>query len=83
MAAMLPLCSMPAQARGDSLRYEVELSANASSGKYAPLWFTANRYGLSTERPQGGHLRAGVQYDTRFGKGWGLQAGLDVAGAID
>lgn len=83
MAAMLPLCSMPAQGRGDSLRYEVELSANASSGKYAPLWFTANRYGLSTERPQGGHLRAGVQYDTRFGKGWSLQAGLDVAGAID
>lgn len=81
-AALLP-CFMQARAEGDSLRYEVELSANASSGKYAPLWFTANRYGLSSERPQSGYLRAGVQYGTRFGKGWSLQAGLDLAGGID
>lgn len=83
MAAALLPCFMQAQAEGDSLRYEVELSANASSGKYAPLWFTANRYGLSSERPQSGYLRAGVQYGTRFGRGWSLQAGLDLAGGID
>ena len=83
MAAVLPLCLQHAAARGDSLRYEVELSANASSGDYAPLWFTANRYGLSSERPNSGYLRAGVQYDTRFGHGWSLQAGVDLAGTVD
>ena len=81
--AVLPLLAVTADAEGDSLRYEVELSANASTGTYAPLWFTANRYGLSSERPNSGYLRAGAQYDTRFGHGWSLRAGLDLAGAVD
>ena len=82
-AAALSLLALETGARGDSLSYNVELSANASSGRYAPLWFTANRYGLSSERPNSGYLRAGVQYDTRFGKGWSVQAGVDLAGAVD
>ena len=82
LSTVLPLCVAAADARNDSLRYEVELSANASTGDYAPLWFTANRYGLSSERPQSGYLRAGVRYDTGFGRGWSLQAGLDIAGGI-
>lgn len=83
LAALLPLCAGQAVAQSDSLRYGVELSGNVSSGKYAPLWFTANRYGLSSERPNSGYLRAGVRYDKRMGKGWSLQAGLDLAGAVD
>ena len=82
-AAALSLLALEAGARGDSISYNVELSANASSGRYAPLWFTANRYGLSSERPNSGYLRAGVQYDTHFGKGWSVQAGVDLAGAVD
>lgn len=83
MAAMLPLCAATAGARGDSLTYKIELSGNASTGEYAPLWFTANRYGLSSERPNSGYLRAGVKYDTDLGKGWSVEAGLDLAGTID
>lgn len=82
-AAVLSLLAVEAGARGDSISYNVELSANASSGRYAPLWFTANRYGLSSERPNSGYLRAGAAYKTHFGKGWSLQAGLDLAGAVD
>lgn len=83
MAAMLPLCAATAGARGDSLTYKIELSGNASTGEYAPLWFTANRYGLSSERPNSGYLRAGVKYNTDLGKGWSVEAGLDLAGTID
>lgn len=83
LIALLPLCGLEAAAEGDTLSYRLELSGNASTGDYAPLWFTANRYGLSSERPQSGYLRAGVQYTTRFGHGWSLQSGLDLAGAID
>ena len=74
-AAALSLLALEAGARGDSISYNVELSANASSGRYAPLWFTANRYGLSSERPNSGYLRAGVQYDTHFGKGFYVRRG--------
>ena len=44
-------CALPAltgRAQSDTtLTYRVEASANVSSGDYAPLWFTANRNGLS------------------------------------
>lgn len=82
-AAALSLLAVEAGARGDSLSYNVELSASASTGRYAPLWFTANRYGLSSERPNSGYLRAGVGYKTEFGKGWNVEAGVDLAGTVD
>ena len=45
-----------------SLVYRVEASANASSGEYAPMWLTANRYGLASVRANSGYLRAGLFY---------------------
>lgn len=46
-----------------SLGYRVEADVNVSAGEYAPMWMTANRYGLASERPNSGWLRAGVTYD--------------------
>lgn len=65
------------------LTYRVEASGNFSTGTFAPLWFTANRNGLSSEEPNSGYLRAGVGYRHSFGHGWQIGAGLDLAGAVN
>ena len=60
-----------------SLTYRVEASANASSGEYAPMWLTANRYGLSSVQANSGYLRAGLFYDQPLKRGWRIEAGLE------
>ncbi len=65
------------------LTYRVEASGNASSGDYAPLWFTAGRYGLSSEQPNSAYLRAGIIYRQSFKHHWRIGAGLDLAGAVN
>ena len=68
---------------GVSLAYRVEASANASSGEYAPMWLTANRYGLSSVRANSGYLRAGLFYAQLLKRGWRVEAGLDLAGTLN
>ena len=80
-------CALPALTAGaqtdTTLTYHVEVSANASSGDYAPLWFTANRNGLSSSEPNSAYLRAGLAYRHSFNRGWRIAAGLDLAGAVE
>ena len=64
----------------DTLSYRIEMSANVSNGDYAPLWFTANRHGLSSERPNSGYMLAGAKYNRTLGRDWKIEAGLDLAG---
>ena len=78
------LSALTAGAQTDTtLTYHVEVSANASSGDYAPLWFTANRNGLSSSEPNSAYLRAGLAYRHSFNRGWRIAAGLDLAGAVE
>lgn len=60
--------------------YRVETSVSVADGRYAPLWFTANRYGLSSQEPKSAYLRAGVQWQKEWQHGWRVQAGADLAG---
>lgn len=57
-------CALPAltgRAQSDTtLTYRVEASANVSSGDYAPLWFTANRNGLSSQKPNSAYCVRGL-----------------------
>jgi len=79
----LLLCGSLAAVAQDTLTCRLELSANVSSGDYAPLWFTANRHGLSSQRPSSGYLRAGAKYNRAFCRDWSLEAGLDFAGTVE
>ena len=54
--------TVSAQQNTSTLTYRVETSGNISEGTYAPLWFTANRYGLSGNETKSGYLRAGMEY---------------------
>lgn len=47
-------------AKGDSLRYELQLSGVAGSGQYAPFWLQTNRNGDVAPTPYSGSLRVGV-----------------------
>ena len=65
------------------LEYRVEMGATAGGGTYAPLWFTANRYGLASTEPNSGYLRAGIAYEKELRRNWKIAAGMDLAGAIN
>lgn len=67
----------------DTLDYKIEMSGNAATGTYAPLWLTANRYGLASQEPNSGYLRAGVCYNKSMKHNWRLETGLDLAGAVN
>lgn len=61
-----------------------EASATAATGDYAPLWLTANRYGLSSVRATSNYERARLQRDLTQDAAlpWQLGYGLDVAVAF-
>ena len=71
-----------AEERKDAMSYMIETSGNSSTGTYAPLWFTANRYGLSDTRDGSGYIRTGLSYTRTLGRGWSLHAGADLAGTV-
>ena len=72
-----------AQQAHSDLTYRIEASGNLSNGTYAPLWLTANRYGLSSQEPNSGYIRAGILYDKELKHHWHLKAGLDLAGTAN
>ncbi|MCD8317426.1 MAG: capsule assembly Wzi family protein [Paraprevotella sp.] len=72
-----------AQEVDTTLTYRVEASTDISSGNYAPLWFTANRNGLSSQKPNSAYLRAGLTYRHSFRHSWHIGAGLDLAAAVN
>ena len=84
--ALLPVLAvaLPSFAQTEaSLGYRVEADVNVSAGEYAPMWMTSNRYGLASERPNSGWLRAGVTYDQPLKRNWRVGAGLDLAGPAE
>lgn len=61
LLAWLSISAFPQQTNS-ILTYNVETSGNISKGTYAPLWFTANRYGLSSNETNSGYLRSQIEY---------------------
>ena len=81
LAFCIPIClSAQEQKASTPFSYRVETSVSVADGRYAPLWFTANRYGLSSQEPKSAYLRAGVQWQKEWQHGWRVQAGADLAG---
>ena len=52
----------------------------AGEGRFAPMWFTANRYGIYSNDDKQVSLRAGMHYLQELKHGWKVQAGLDLVG---
>lgn len=80
LAATL-LCLGAAALNAQTLSYKVEGTASTSGGKYAPYWFTSNRYGLGSADNQSAYLRAGVRDDVALpDSNWHFSAALDLVG---
>lgn len=83
LIGLLCSASVSGQQADSILTYRVELGGTAGGGTYAPLWFTANRYGISSVEPNSGYLRAGITYDRQLKRNWRIEAGFDLAGGIN
>ena len=68
-----------AQQRG-RMDYRVEVSAFAGEGGRAPLWLSANRYGLYGVKDRQVALRTGLGYRQSLTADWKVEAGLELAG---
>lgn len=82
LLAWLSISAFPQQTNS-ILTYNVETSGNISKGTYAPLWFTANRYGLSSNETNSGYLRSQIEYKKNLQHQWKIQVGVDLAGTVN
>ena len=65
------------------IKYNIQINTQTGSGSYAPLWFSANRYGVVGNKSISVYLQAGLNYRKNFKKGWNLETGLDLTGGIN
>lgn len=79
LLTILSFSTLRAEEGDDSLSYRVEASAVVSDGDHAPLWLTANRYGMGSSAAKSAYLRAGAAWRKELGKHWSVEAGLDLA----
>lgn len=77
VAAWLPLAYA-----GDTIAYRFEASGSAFTGRFAPLWLSANRYGLSDAGAGGGYVLAGMTYSRPLGHDFCVEAGVDLVAGV-
>ena len=77
--SLLLAAPLSAQSRFDGTELTVTASATTSSGTYAPLWLTANRYGVGSVDPTSGYGRVAVERSLEHDadQPWQLGYGLD------
>ena len=63
----------------DTVACRLEASGGASTWRFAPLWFAANRSGLAWSGASGGYVRAGATYVRPMRGGFRLEAAADLA----
>ena len=65
----------------DKMKLSVESSTIVSSGDYAPLWLSSNKYGLSSVEPSSNYERVSLMRGTENDslKSWRWGYGLDLA----
>lgn len=84
LICILPLTALAQASRlGENVQYSASLNASTSTGEVAPLWFTANRYGLGTDNTSFGYLRAGIQRNIEDDslRNWKIGYGADLVGS--
>lgn len=65
----------------ENVEYKVEASEMGATGHAAPLWFSANRHGLSSTENTSGYVRAAIErkIETDSTHHWKFGYGVDVA----
>lgn len=70
---------------GEGLSFSVEMSGAVSDGEHAPLWLTANKYGVPSIESNSGYVRGGVFRNAEIDsmRHWGLGYGADLVVAAN
>lgn len=66
-----------------NMNYIIEATSIFSDGDYAPFWFSANKYGLSSVDNNNGYLRAGLFRPYEENKKLSYRLGVDLATAYN
>ncbi len=72
-----------ASSRDSIFSYSAEAQATFSTGNHTPLWLAANKFGLSSQRPNYGILRAGVFRHMDYKPRFSWSAAVDLATGYD
>lgn len=86
---LLSVCPIFTLAQTDrlinDLEYSIETNAIVSSGDVAPFWFSANKFGLSSIRPQSAYLRTSIGRITEADSNriWRIGYKADLVAPID
>ena len=85
MAAMTCMAGMAgaAETGRDSLAVEIDMSGTVSNGKYAPVWLTANRFGMTGNGSKSGYLSAEAGYSRLMRYGWRTEVGVELAAGLN
>lgn len=70
---------------GEHLQYHLRAEGTAGQGTYAPLWFSSNRYGLGSIKPNSALLRAVIGRSASADSlhHWRIGYGADFVGALN
>ena len=68
-----------AQQSTNYIRYNVESTGVISNGNYAPLWLTANRYGMGSNESKNIYFRTNIEWDKKLKQNWQINVALDLA----
>ena len=67
----------------DSLYVEIEMNSTVSNGKFAPMWTSANRFGMNSNKNKNGYISAEVEYLSKLNYGWSMEAGAEVGCGVN
>lgn len=68
-----------AQQSTNYIKYNVESTGVISNGNYAPLWLTANRYGMGSNESKNIYFRTNIEWDKKLKQNWQINVALDLA----
>lgn len=72
-----------AQQSTNHIEYNIESTGSISNGNYAPLWLTANRYGMGSNENKTIFLRTGVEWEKKLKQNWQINiAHYDILASI-
>ena len=75
------LCAAPLWGDNQAaFNYRLEAMGVVSNDGHAPLWLTANRFGVNSTRENQAGVRAGLNYHHVLNRNWQIETGVDLVG---
>lgn len=76
-------CHIHGQQTYSLLTYKIETTIQVGGNKYAPLWFTSNKYGKIGNNSNSSYLNANIFYQKNLSHNWYIKSGIDLIGGVN